>query len=320
MSAAPTRLTDVSNISSRPSEAAAVEDERFRALEQKLLDASAQRVHDFERRLEHEWLALRQLHEEPLKHLENRSTAIAERCLEVVGEALALLQREREHATERDHRATAPDRELEVDVDPSQQVAPQPHHSNRALIALAIGSALVAAFAVESRWALGSEFRALESRAVAADARVVQLQQLVERESRENRETVQRLTAEALSSATHAERLANVLAASDVRAYPLRGQRAAAAADGQVFFSASQGIALTASRLPPASSNQIYQVWMMTTRGPVSLGFAPADGQGRVTSSFEVPPDLSGTVVGFMVTVEPTGGNAKPTGPIVLAS
>src|SRR5687767_2771013 len=43
-----------------------LEYEKFRGLEQTLLDASAERIHDFERRLEHEWIALRQLHEEAL--------------------------------------------------------------------------------------------------------------------------------------------------------------------------------------------------------------------------------------------------------------
>ena len=52
-------------------------DERFEDLEKNLLDQSARRIHEFERRLEHEWIALRQLHEEPLKTFELRTTALA---------------------------------------------------------------------------------------------------------------------------------------------------------------------------------------------------------------------------------------------------
>ena len=63
----------------------------LQALEQKLLDASARRIHDFERRLEHEWLALRQLHEEPLKTLEHKTSSITETCLAVVREAIEVL-------------------------------------------------------------------------------------------------------------------------------------------------------------------------------------------------------------------------------------
>ena len=131
---------------------------------------------------------------------------------------------------------------------------------------------------------------------------------------------MQRVTAEAMTSATRAERLANVLAASDVRAYPLRGQRTAAAAEGQIYFSAARGVALSGSKLPPLSSNQTYQVWLVTTRGNIGLGFVAPDAQGRVSAAFDTPPDLAGNVTGFMLSLEPTGGNAKPTGSIVLAS
>ena len=67
-------------------------DARFEELEKNLLDQSAHRIHEFERRLEHEWIALRQLHEEPLKTFEQRTTALAERCLEIVSEALVLVR------------------------------------------------------------------------------------------------------------------------------------------------------------------------------------------------------------------------------------
>jgi hypothetical protein len=55
------------------------EDARVRQLDEKLrqlTDDSAARIHDFERRLEHEWLALRQLHEEELKRLRERAAAL----------------------------------------------------------------------------------------------------------------------------------------------------------------------------------------------------------------------------------------------------
>ena len=86
MAGAPLRFKDESEV--RLDEV----DSHLQALEQKLLDASAHRIHEFERRLEHEWLALRQLHEEPLKTIEHSTTAITESCLMVVREALSLLR------------------------------------------------------------------------------------------------------------------------------------------------------------------------------------------------------------------------------------
>ena len=173
---------------------------------------------------------------------------------------------------------------------------------------------------IHTRWRLGSDVREATARAAAAEGRVVRLQELVERNTRENQQTVQRLTADALASAARAERLANVLAASDVRLYPLRGLQSAAGADGQVFFSPARGIALTASKVPPQPADHVYQMWLTTTRGPISLGLISPDGQGRIGVAFDSPPELLGTAIGFMLSVEPVGGNPKPTGPIALAS
>lgn len=287
-----------------------LEEERIRGLEKNLLDASSRRIHDFERRLEHEWIALRQLHEEPLKTLEQRTSIITESSLKVVAEALALLRSRLPPETH----VSAPD----------EHAQPAPYatawHPRKTMFVLIAALAALTAFSAHTRWRLGTEVRETAARAAAADARVTQLQQLVETRDRDTGQTVQRLTAEALTSAARAERLANVLAASDVRVYPMRGQRTAAAAAGQVLFSPSRGIALTASNVPPTPSDQVHQVWLTTTRGAISLGFVSPDAQGRIATAIEAPPELPGSVIGFMLSLEPTGGNLKPTGPIVLTS
>ena len=282
----------------------------MRGLEQKLLNASAERIHEFERRLEHEWLALRQLHEEPLKTLEQRTTAITENCLNVVREAL-ILARERIPAQPA----------VIAREEPDERHALATIWQSRAPIILLIAAlAALAALAIHTRWQLGSDVRETAARAAASEGRVVRLQELVERNTRENQQTVQRLTADALASAARAERLANVLAASDLRLYPLRGLQIAAGADGQVFFSPARGIALTASKVPAQPADHVYQLWLTTTRGPISLGLVSPDGQGRIGVAFDSPSDLLGTAIGFMLSVEPVGGNPKPTGPIALAS
>lgn len=285
-------------------------DARFEDLEKNLLDASARRIHEFERRLEHEWIALRQLHEEPLKTFEQRTTALAESSLHLVSEALVLL---------RSQASRQPDASAIAQPQPSA-ATPTLGYTRGTTVALFVALAALTAFSAYTFWAFSVELRDTTARAAAAEERFTRLQQRVDTETREAGRMMQRLIADATTSATRAERLANVLAAADVQAYPMRGQRTAAAADGQMYSSASRGVALSGAKLPPLSANQTYQVWLVTTRGSIGLGFVAPDAQGRVSAAFDTPADLPGNVTGFMLSLEPTGGNAKPTGPIVLAS
>ena len=283
-------------------------DARFEDLEKNLLDQSARRIHEFERRLEHEWIALRQLHEEPLKTFELRTTALVENCLQIVSEALVLL------------RSQAPREPDASAIGQPQQAAAKSGYTRGTITALFMALAALTVFSAYTFWASSVELRETGARAAAAEERLTRLQQRVDTETREAGRMMQRVTAEATASATRAERLANVLAAPDVRAFPMRGQRTAAAAEGQMYSSASRGVALSGAKMPPLSANQTYQVWLVTTRGSIGLGFVAPDAQGRVGAAFDTPPHLPGSVTGFMLSLEPTGGNAKPTGPIVLAS
>jgi Anti-sigma-K factor rskA len=300
---APLRFTEQSDV---PLDEVA---SRLQALEQRLLDASAHRIHDFERRLEHEWLALRQLHEEPLKALEHRTTAITETSLILVRETLALLRAQAQHGADTARDEAEPSDTRVVD-----------RRSRAMTIAMLAAVVVLAMFTAYTRWSLGNEVRDSEARAVSAERQVAALQRTVQTQTRNTEETVQRLTADALTSAVRAQRLANVLAASDVRVFPLLGLRTAAAANGRIFFSASRGVVASLSRLPPPATNQVYQVWLVTSGGSISLGFAAPDAQGRIDAAFDTPSELVGNVNGFMLSLEPTGGNAKPTGPIVIAS
>ena len=308
MSGAPARFTELSD--GRLDRAARLDakldelEQRLESLEKNLLDASARRIHEFERRLEHEWLALRQLHEEPLKHLNQQTSSTVDASLNVVQEALALL-RERPRETPQEPSA-------EIELPPRGTTGFQ----RAAFIGLFAAVGVLGFLYYGSRTALDD----VRSRALAAETRTNDVERRTTKQMQESEETVQRLSGEALTTASRAERLANILAAPDVRAYPLRGLRNSAAAEGIVLFSASRGAALTASRLPPPPADRVYQVWMTTTRGPISLGFAAPDALGRSSAAFDVPPDMAGTVIGFMLSLEPTGGSAKPAATIVMAS
>jgi hypothetical protein len=57
-------------------------------IERRLLNESTTRIHQFERSLQHEWTAIRQAHEEPIRQLDAQTTRIAEACLTAVDQAL----------------------------------------------------------------------------------------------------------------------------------------------------------------------------------------------------------------------------------------
>jgi hypothetical protein len=57
-------------------------------IERRLLNESTTRIHQFERGLQHEWTAIRQAHEEPIRQLDAQPTRIAEACLTAVDQAL----------------------------------------------------------------------------------------------------------------------------------------------------------------------------------------------------------------------------------------
>src|SRR5918995_1464765 len=218
-------------------------------LEQELLEASTRRIHDFERRLELEWEALRQLHEEPLK----RRSGFEARML--IGLALLALT-------------------------------------------VVILLALISYF----------YFR-LADQAAVIDRSVRQAQEQVQSESASMRRELSKRSDEVEAIVRSTQRAVSVLAARDVERFPLLGRRAASAASGQALWSRSRGLLLEAAHVPPPPSGEMHQVWLVTTRGSISLGFIVPDVQGHVSSIFETPPELPGAVLGVIVTAEPAGGS-----------
>lgn len=228
-------------------------------LEQELVEASTRRIHDFERRLELEWEALRQLHEERLK---SRSGFEARMLT-----GLAVLA-----------------------------------------LTVVVLLALISYF----------YFR-IADRAALIDQSVGQAQQQIQRESAALRRELNKRSAELEAASRSTQRALAVLAAADVQRFQLLGRRAAPAAAGQALWSRSRGLVLEAARVPPPPSGDVHQAWLVTTRGSISLGFVVPDARGRVSGTFETPPELPGAVVGVIVTAEPAGGSASPGRRFVLA-
>lgn len=237
-----------------------MEGDRWARIERELLDQSTRRIHEFERRLEHEWEALRQLHEEPLKAL--------------------------------------PGNERRV---------------RAALIALA--SALVCSLALNTFLYLRLSDRLAETERAA-----LQAQEGTRAEAAAVLRDMRTLSAQTQAAVRTNDRMLNVLAAADVQTFALAGGPAAPAAAGQALWSRSRGLVVEASRVPPPRATEARQVWLLTTRGALSLGFVTPDAQGRLTATFDTPPELPGQVVGVAVTAEAAGGSASPGSRVVLAS
>jgi hypothetical protein len=294
--------TSLSDLEHRLERLRREEDQRIVRFEEKLLDDSARRINDFERRLEHEWLALRALHEEQLKTVEQRTLDIAGNCVSVVQEALSVIRA----------------REAEAVAAASAQAPPQ--ETRATTIVLATALVIVILFSAYTSWRLNRDVQAVAVRAAASESQLAEMKQFVERQTRSTGDAAHRLSVEALGAASAASRLAGVLMAPDVSVYPLRGQADAPAAVGQVLLSPTRGIVVNASRLPRLPANQAYQLWMTTTRGPVSLGFIEPDPQSSVNIAFPLLAEQRGNAVGFMVTIEPIGGSERPTGAIAMMS
>jgi len=109
-----------------------------------------------------------------------------------------------------------------------------------------------------------------------------------------------------------------VLTAPDMARVELAGQTVAPQASGRVFWSRSRGLVFTASNLPALPAMRTYQLWVVTTQGPVSAGLLKPDANGVVNILFNPTGNIP-TATLMAVTIEPDGGSsAGPTGAMYL--
>lgn len=97
----------------------------------------------------------------------------------------------------------------------------------------------------------------------------------------------------------------------------LEGTEEAPTASG-VFYLGEDASLLVMRGLQPLSAEQIYELWLIPEEGaPVPAGLVNVDASGSATATLalgEQPANFA--AVG--VSIEPQGGSAQPTGPIVL--
>ncbi len=107
----------------------------------------------------------------------------------------------------------------------------------------------------------------------------------------------------------------NVIAYSDDKPKRLQGTEAAARAAGRLYGAPNENtFALILNDLPPLSSNQVYQVWLIDAEGKrVSGGTFKVDDHGRGWLWGRAANVLNQyRAVG--ITIEPLGGSPQPTG------
>ena len=125
-------------------------------------------------------------------------------------------------------------------------------------------------------------------------------------------------TAAARDAAARAELLSSVLAAPDLLRFGMAGVGQASASRGQVMWSRSNGLIVSASTLPPAPSGAEYHVWLLTPGQPVRAGILSPDTTGRATL-VAATPDVPQPVGGVAVTLEAVGSSSRvPVGLTVL--
>jgi hypothetical protein len=156
------------------------------------------------------------------------------------------------------------------------------------------------------------------ARAAAAERQAESVTQLANREALAAREEANRQIIEARQSAQRAETIGAVLTAPDLIRFNLAGVDTVERSSAQLLWSRTRGLVLSASRLPSAPPQAIYQLWLKTSVESVNAGLFAPDATGRATLVSDAPPKVVGPVVGVEVTVEPSGGRPTPSGRTLL--
>jgi anti-sigma-K factor RskA len=109
-----------------------------------------------------------------------------------------------------------------------------------------------------------------------------------------------------------------VFAAPDSRRVALAAQKGAPeGVSGRADWSPSRGLALSVSNLPAPLAMRDYQVWLLTSGMPVSVGLLPRDAVDGRTVVFNAPAGAP-VPIGVALSEEPEGGVPQPGNRIYL--
>jgi hypothetical protein len=201
------------------------------------------------------------------------------------------------------------------------QDAPGPTRDGRTMLWVAAVAVLVIGLAISAAFVLRlqREFEAASARMSQAEQQAQSTRAAAEQQIAASRQEADRRIMEANETAQRAQMVSEVLAAPDLVRYGLSGGSGTPAARGQLLWSRSRGIVLSASRLPKATPGSSYQLWLMTSSGATLAGSTDADTEGRISLATDKVPSIPRPVIGALVTMEPINAGPEPSGPAVLA-
>jgi anti-sigma-K factor RskA len=153
---------------------------------------------------------------------------------------------------------------------------------------------------------------------------------------KQSEQSVQDRTAELVASRSDAEQLSKmlelergrsrelehlnaILERPGARVLLLTGQEPSSPASVAIFWDVARRRWVVTGRLPQAGPGTEYKLWYVTKTGRYGAGMLQQDVQGHVFTILEAPE--SGTEVSqTVITLEPTGGSAQPTWPVIASS
>ena len=310
-----------------------------------------QRIKSIEDTLDREAHALRQLHEEPLKQLQEQAASLKDLCVALQTivtdlqvrsttavapqsqpaawplERVVHLHDELRRAGNGTTGAASPERRGRA-TRVFQTVAEQPDSTSAASSDIpwltrrhvTSGAIALVALLIVGGFASWIEVRLNDAsaRVAAAEQHVMATTRLANQEVTAARKDADRQILEARQVAQRAETVGSILTAPDL----IRFNLTSTAEDGssaQLLWSRTRGLVLSGSRLPAAPPESTYQLWLVTNTQSVGAGLFVPDASGRATLVNDVPPRIPGPVVGAAVTIEPSGGRLAPSGRTLLA-
>jgi anti-sigma-K factor RskA len=115
------------------------------------------------------------------------------------------------------------------------------------------------------------------------------------------------------------ERLLALLTLPDVKIVTLAGTEHAPQAGARLLWDTKREEWTVISHdLPPLLPGKVYQLWFLTSGGPIPSGtFQPASNRWGIIQA--KLPHSRADIAGAAVSLEPAGGVLQPTGNIVLA-
>jgi hypothetical protein len=375
-------------------------------VESRLHGDTSERLRDLERMIEHEWAALRQIHQEPVKELREQAASLTEACVaaatsarsgferaearlagfesafhermselsreiqSALGELRARLERQpalpsaaaawplegvmRLHnqlreserdaeqegplppaghgilsigaagetassASELSERVESLARALNDEKFEIRETVRRTEQSDRkwhvAVALLGVGVVAAAGLALRLQQQVG----VAAARATAAENQAQAAAQAASQRIAATEASAAQQIAAAREAATRAQTVSDVLAAPDLVRFVLSGGGAGSRYTALLLWSRTRGLVLSGSRLPAPPENTTYQVWLLTESAPVAAGAFVPDSGGRATLALRDPPRVPRPVVGVLVTIEPPGGSAVPSGQTLLA-